>query len=346
MSHRLADQQMLNDALELLNPWQREFPLVSRPFQAIAKQLGWSERDVIDSLITLKEKGAFSRIGAVFAPEAGGASLLAAMAIPPEQLDAVAHQVSAHGGVNHNYEREDVFNLWFVMTAPTEEALEESLRSIEDQTGIEVLRLRMIKPYHIDLGFDLRQHHVLPKTSEREIPSQAISESDRPLAGFLEEGLPMIEEPYQQLATQCGKTEAEIIERLSSWLRDGTMKRYGIIVRHHEFGFHANAMTVFDVPDDQVDAYGEQLARYPGVTLAYRRTRAAQWPYNLYCMVHGKDRTAVLDLLAKMSVTCGLDCFDSKILFSLRRFKQMGARRFRPQVAHESAHGQAGQHAF
>lgn len=346
MSHRIADQHLLHDALDLLNPWQRDFPLVSRPFLEIAKQLSWSERDVIDSLITLKEKGAFSRIGAVFAPEAGGASLLAAMAVPTERLDEVAHQVSSQEGVNHNYEREHRFNLWFVMSAASEGALEESLSDIEDQTGIEVLRLRMIKPYHIDLGFDLKQHQTLPKTTVRDIPAQAITETDRPLAGWLEEGLPLIEEPYQQLATQWGKIEAEVIDRLSSWTLDGTMKRFGIIVRHHEFGFHANAMTVFDVPDDQVDAYGQQLARYPGVTLAYRRTRAAQWPYNLYCMVHGKDRTAVLELLAKMTVACGLGHFDSKILFSLRRFKQMGARRFQSPVVRDSVHSQAGHHAL
>ena len=43
-----------------------------------------------------------------------------------------------------------------------------------------------------------------------------------------------------------------------------------------------------------------ELAREPGVTLAYRRERGAGWPYNLYCMVHGRDRASVLAEVARL----------------------------------------------
>ena len=94
-------------------------------------------------------------------------------------------------------------------------------------------------------------------------------------------------------------------------------------------------MTVFDVPDSQVDACGELLAREPGVTLAYKRTRAAGWPYNLYCMVHGRDRAAVLAVIARVTALNGLAQVPRETLFSRQRFKQTGPRRFRalPETA-------------
>jgi DNA-binding Lrp family transcriptional regulator len=91
----------------------------------------------------------------------------------------------------------------------------------------------------------------------------------------------------------------------AGWLHSGALKRFGTIVRHHELGFDANAMTVFDVPDARVDACGEALAAEPGITLSYRRERAPDWPYNLYCMVHGRDREAVRDVLERVIPRCG-----------------------------------------
>ena len=88
-------------------------------------------------------------------------------------------------------------------------------------------------------------------------------------------------------------------------------------------------MTVFDVPDEQVDVCGQALAEQAGVTLAYRRTRADGWPYNLYAMVHGKNRSAVLAVIERVTQAAGLARHPREVLFSTRRFKQTGARRFR-----------------
>ena len=92
--------------LALLNPWQRDFPLVREPFAHIAARLGMPADEVLAGYARLQREGALGRIGGVFAGNAGGAALLAAMAVPPERLDAVAAVVSSHPGVNHNYQRE------------------------------------------------------------------------------------------------------------------------------------------------------------------------------------------------------------------------------------------------
>lgn len=139
----------------LLDEYQRDFPLSPAPYAAIARQLGVSENEVIRTLGSLQERGYISRIGPVFAPKRAGSSTLAAMAVPGEQLEAVADYVSRFAEVNHNYEREHTFNLWFVVTAPEQARVQQVLDEIETRTGITVLDLPLERPFYIDLGFPL-----------------------------------------------------------------------------------------------------------------------------------------------------------------------------------------------
>lgn len=146
------------NALEkhLLNDFQHQFPLTERPFAAIANRFGTDEQSVIDTLQSLKDRGIISRIGPVFKPNRIGVSTLAAMAVPAAQLEAVADIVSSFEEVNHNYQREHAFNLWFVLTVPDEAHLQLTLQRIEDLCGFEVMSLPMQDDYFIDLGFKLK----------------------------------------------------------------------------------------------------------------------------------------------------------------------------------------------
>src|SRR3990167_5280718 len=169
--------------LALLNPWQRGFPLVREPFAHIASTLGMSADEVLAGYARLQQDGALSRIGGVFAGNAGGAALLAAMAVPPERLDAVAAVVSSHPGVNHNYQREHHYNLWFVMTGQDDAAVRAAMQSLEDATGLMALQLRMQRAYRIDLGFDLRERTApAPMAAARE--ATPVLDADRPLAAL------------------------------------------------------------------------------------------------------------------------------------------------------------------
>ena len=324
--------------LALLNPWQRDFPLVREPFAHIGATLGLSATEVLDGYARLQHEGALSRIGGIFAGNAGGAALLAAMAVPPERLDAVAALVSSHPGVNHNYQREHRHNLWFVMTGHDDAAVRSAMASLEEATGLSALQLRMQRAYRIDLGFDLRSS-TAPAPMTAALDATPVAEADRPLAALLEAGLPLVPRPFDDWAQALGRTPASVLVTLQQWLDQGTLRRIGAIVRHHELGFDANAMTVFDIPDAAVDRCGEALAREVGVTLAYRRERAPGWPYNLYCMVHGRDRTEVLEVIARATGNAGLAHYPHEVLFSCRRFKQTGPRRFRtlPEAAAPSA---------
>ncbi|MGZ5007320.1 MAG: AsnC family protein, partial [Methylobacter sp.] len=88
-----------------------------------------------------------------------------------------------------------------------------------------------------------------------------------------------------------------------------------------------------NVPDTLVKQLGGHISRFPFVTLCYQRPKQAEWPYNLYCMIHGKDRATVLTQLEQLVDACGLSGFDKEILFSLRCFKQRGAIYQKPAPA-------------
>ncbi|MGE5129629.1 MAG: hypothetical protein ACM3IK_08360 [Sphingomonadaceae bacterium] len=310
----------------LLNEFQRDFPLVSRPFAEVAARCGLTEAQALGAYRAALADGVLSRIGVVFAPHAVGASTLAAMSVPPSRIDAVAKIVSAQPEVNHNYEREHRVNLWFVATAPTREALEAALARIACESGIEVLALPLVEEYHIDLGFDLAGRGS-PRAPRPATPAAPLDPAGRRLLSAVEEGFPLEPEPYAALGRAAGMTESEVIAMLEGWLASGVARRVGVVLCHREFGYTANAMAVWDVPDAEVSAVGARLARRPEVTLCYRRARRAPaWPYNLYCMIHGRSRKEVNAQLAALNAEEGLARTAHAVLFSRRAFKQRGAR--------------------
>lgn len=153
-----------------------------------------------------------------------------------------------------------------------------------------------------------------------------VTPAERALLAALAEGLPLEPRPFAALGERLGLTEAEALCVLRGLQERGVVRRFGVVVRHHELGYRANAMVVWDVPDAAVDAVGQALAAAPGVTLCYRRPRRPpDWPYNLFCMIHGRDREAVLLALEQAADLAGLREVPREVLFSGRRFKQRGA---------------------
>ena len=140
----------------LLNEFQQGMPLTPNPFADIARQLGVYETTVLETLKRLQTEGVISRVGAVFRPNRVGASTLAAMAVPTGELEEIAAIVNGFDAVNHNYEREHDYNLWFVVVASDDERLQQVLLEIEAACGYPLMDLPLEDEFFIDLGFDLK----------------------------------------------------------------------------------------------------------------------------------------------------------------------------------------------
>ena len=160
-----------------------------------------------------------------------------------------------------------------------------------------------------------------------QVPAESgLGEEDRRLIGAIQDGQPLVPRPYAEIGRRAGLSEAAVIGRLDAWLDSGLLKRFGVVVRHRPLGYQANAMLVFDVPDADVGEAGRRLAACPAVNLCYRRPRrGALWPYNLYCMIHGRDRERVEAEIERIVAACGLAGVPRAVLFSRRCFKQRGA---------------------
>ena len=153
------------------------------------------------------------------------------------------------------------------------------------------------------------------------------SEQKETLKAAIQDGLPLTQMPYQTIATALDLSEDDVIAQIQAWLDDGFIKRMGLIVRHHKVGYSANAMVVWNIADGEVDTLGELFRKNPHVTLCYRRPRRLpQWPYNLFCMIHGQDRSTVLDEIEQMVEQYGLQDVQRDVLFSQKQFKQIGGR--------------------
>ncbi|HEX9181292.1 MAG TPA: Lrp/AsnC family transcriptional regulator [Burkholderiales bacterium] len=317
-------------AWRLLNDFQRDFPLEAEPYARIAASLGITEERLLRLLAQLQSEGRVSRVGVVFRPNSVGASTLAAMAVPEPDLERVAQIVSAFSEVNHNYEREHRYNLWFVATAPDAAGLEQTLARIAGRSGYNPVALPLLAEYHIDLGFDMSGECATRELDEEnetpESPAYLRHPADTALIAAIQGGFPLARRPFAHIAARAGLSEHEVLARLCQWLAEGVVKRIGVIVRHHELGFRANAMVVWDVADAEVDRVGRAFARREFVTLCYRRPRRPpEWPYNLFCMIHGRDRATVLRHVETLGRDAELPGLRPEVLFSRRRFKQRGA---------------------
>jgi len=168
-----------------------------------------------------------------------------------------------------------------------------------------------------------------------------VDETDRRLLAALQGGLPLVARPFEEIGRRVGLGGAEVQERLAKLKALQVLRRFGVVVRHHELGYGANAMVVWDVPEEKVSEMGRCLAGFDFITLCYRRPRHARWPYNLYCMIHGQSREEVLAHLEWLVNHCGLSSLPHEVLFSRRRFKQCGACYFKDETLPEVADGRA-----
>ncbi|MGE4534508.1 AsnC family protein [Halomonas sp.] len=159
-------------------------------------------------------------------------------------------------------------------------------------------------------------------------------EAECRLRGLLEQGLPLTPRPWRTLAEQAGMAEDQVMACVRRWQADGMIKRLGLVVRHRRLGIRANAMVVWDVPDARVSEVGRRLAHETAVTLCYRRPRRLpDWPYNLFCMIHGARRERVEAELAAIVERLGLSDLEHRVLFSTHAYRQCGGRYVRQGAA-------------
>ncbi|MBF0219029.1 MAG: Lrp/AsnC family transcriptional regulator [Gammaproteobacteria bacterium] len=157
--------------------------------------------------------------------------------------------------------------------------------------------------------------------------SAPVNSLDRQIISATQAGLPLVAQPYLEVATQLGITEALLIERLQAMQQQGIIRRIGLLPNHYALGFRGNGMSVWDIPDPLVQQCGRVIGALDYVSHAYHRPRSPpDWPYNLFAMVHGPDRDTVLQKVAEIAALLRERCRSHEVLFSRRILKKTGLR--------------------
>ena len=321
----------------IIDGYQSGFPIEERPFRRVGAQLEILEAEALERVVRLRNRGIFRRFGAVLNPPVIGSSTLAAIKAPAERFDEMAKVVNEYPQVNHNYAREHEWNMWFVVTAASRDKRDQILTEIEERTGCTVLVLPMLTDYYIDLEFPVvnadrfareslesRTDASATRISEDAVGDLSTFEAE--LLVEIQDGFPLTRTPYWDIAEELDTDVEDVLGAIERLLADGCIKRIGCIVNHVVTGFDANCMVVWNVPDGKLDEWGERAGRLPFVTLCYHRPRRPEhdWPYNLFTMIHGRDRDAVdeqIDVLATTYLPV-----EHERLYSTATLKQTGAR--------------------
>ncbi|MEF8778875.1 MAG: Lrp/AsnC family transcriptional regulator [Natronomonas sp.] len=320
----------------LIDGYQSGFPVVERPFRRVGADLGIGEEKALQRVEALRDAGIFRRFGAVLNPPVIGSSTLAAVRAPEDRFEEIAEIINAHRQVNHNYRRDHEWNMWFVVTAASLEMRDRIISEIESETDCTVLVLPMVTDFYIDLEFPVVNGDRFARESvaSTSVDATRISETaaadlsalDRKLILEIQDGFPLSKTPYRDVAEAVDAPLEEVLTAIQTLSADGCIKRIGCIVNHIVTGFDSNCMVVWDVPDEDLDTYGETVGELPYVTLCYHRPRRPEhdWPYNLFTMIHGRDQDAVDSKIDELEST--YLPVEHERLYSTETLKQTGAR--------------------
>jgi len=151
-----------------------------------------------------------------------------------------------------------------------------------------------------------------------------MDEIDKKLLKSTQDGIPIVSEPFKQIAKELALPEEEVLRRLDNLLKDGVIRRFGASIGHRAIGITANAMCTWNVPEEKVETVGAIMAGFPEVTHCYERPRFPDWKYNLFTMIHAYSRDECEKIAREISIATGIK--DYSILFSEREFKKTGVR--------------------
>ena len=166
----------------------------------------------------------------------------------------------------------------------------------------------------------------MDSSEEQEHISQ-LDEVDRKIIKATQAGLPLTVTPYHDVAKQLGIEPSEMMQRMERMLQQGIIRRIGLVPNHYALGYRGNGMTVWDVPDEKIRELGQAIGALDFVSHCYHRPRhLPDWSYNLFAMVHGKDRDEVSRKVDQIAGLLGENDRGHEILYSTRILKKTGLR--------------------
>jgi len=337
----------------LLDVVQAGVPLLREPYAQIARRLGCDEQTVLERLAAMRGQNETIReISGIFDAAAFGyEQVLAALAVPEGSLDKAGHMVAAHPGVSHCYGREGRYNLWFTLatSARSELGVERTAGILARRAGAAChLVLPALRRYKLDVRFGVRQPATVTDSPEAPEPPVGASGDRLKLTDeqvravkVLQTDLPNRQDPFAPLAVSVGIDPDTLLVHAADMLAGGLMRRYAATVYHRRVGAEANVLVAWLLGSVQADRAALSCARHRAVSHCYLRASAADWPYQLYTMIHGRDRAACRQTISELAAVTGLS--ERAELWTRQEYKKRRIALFSDEeAAWESAAGRGG----
>lgn len=325
---------------KLLTEMQKNFPRVSKPFHALAEKVGASGKEILDRVIRLKEEKVLRQISAIFDTKSlGYQSTLVAMKFRPDQIERGAEVINQHPGVSHNYRRNDIYNLWFTVAVPPYQSLEKTIQRLHECSGAEsTLILPTLKLFKIGVKLDLTGKNSDAIESKEDIYDESKRRKTAPdltpeqiqAIRVLQEDLPLVEQPFQKIAEGSGFSESQLFELMDEFERKGYFRRFAGILHHRKAGFSANAMVVWNIPQEKLDEAGPKMALFPQVSHCYKRPVFPDWPYAIYTMIHAPKVEDCDKIVEKIKQAVG--DWPHKNLYSTKEYKKIRLKYFTKEL--------------
>ncbi len=145
--------------------------------------------------------------------------------------------------------------------------------------------------------------------------------TDLRLLRELEDGLPFVPAPFEEMGRRLGLSGDEVVERVRHLKEAGIIRKFRARIDQRKLGITANALVAWKATGARDADLGTRLAAFPSVTHCYeRRPVPGRWEYTHYTVHHGRSRDRVLDEVRTVAEQTGSP--DYLVLFSTREFKR------------------------
>ncbi|MDF2504919.1 AsnC family transcriptional regulator [Clostridium sp.] len=148
----------------------------------------------------------------------------------------------------------------------------------------------------------------------------------------IQEDIPIVQEPYKQIAKELGISEDELLDKIHRLCSNGIIRRFGAILNHRNAGFTSNAMVVWNIPMERIKEASKIMVKFSPVSHCYRRPIFPEWPYNIFTMIHGETKEQCEKIVEEISKASKIS--DYVILYSTCELKKTSMKYFNDEIFH------------
>jgi len=321
---------------EILSRIQKKFPLVPKPFEAIANELGITEEEVLTILQQEKKDGIIRQTSAIFdTKRLNYSSSLVAFKMDEDKIDAAVEVINSHPGISHNYERNHEFNIWFTLGVPPSSklGLEKTVQIIAELTqATDYIMLPTLKLFKISVKLNTTGNDDKKEKVKKVVHTEIeLTPLHREVIRLAQYDIDMISEPFATTIKELNTDYETFFKILQELQAAGIMRRFASILNHRKAGFNANAMVVWDIDETHGEEIGENAAAFSAVSHCYLRPKYENWKFNLFTMVHGKTTQETNGIIEEMAKEIPNQAYMP--LYSSREFKKIRMEYFTPASA-------------